>query len=308
MRALRHGLFGGPEVLSIDDVPEPVRRPGELLVEVHAAGLGFSDTERRRGLTAAGQPLPATLGQQGAGVIVNADDSSLVGRRVAFRALDAQAERCVVTAREVLFLPDEVPFPLAAMLPVHAVAAWHLVHTLAKVQASDTVLIHSAAGALGQLLVQLAVETGARVIGTVSREAKAAVVRELGAHEVLVRGPDLQVPETSVVLEALGPDAVMHAARLAPLGRWVHAGSTSGQLTHLELAPFAARSATLQLFSQHTPLPEGLRRQAEQEVLARAREGRLRLQVTTVPLEHAARAHRRLEAGLTTGAWVFTLR
>lgn len=302
MRALRFSVFGGPEVLSVEDAPMPARGPGEVLVQVHAGGVNFADTERRRGLYLADQPLPETLGFEGAGVVVEADASEWMHRRVAFVAPRAHAEFVAVPVGKLIPLPDQLDFIHGAAFPVQALTAWHVLHTMGRVEKSDTVLVHSAAGGVGQLLVQLAKEVGATVIGTVSRQGKVPVVKALGADQVLIRGEDT-LPKCSLVLEAIGPEALKTVC-LENFGRWVNYGSASGELSKLEVAPFFERSATFAQFWLRTPMRREVELDAQAQIIERLISGRLTMNVSTAGFDDAARVHRRLEGGLTTGKWV----
>lgn len=316
MRACRLRAFGGPEVLAVEACELPAPGEGEVRVAVHAAGLNFADTERRRGLYLAEQPLPDTLGFEGAGVVEALGpgvDARWLGRRVAFLAPRAHAEACVATVARLLPLPDAVDFVTGAGFPVQALAAWHLVHTVAKVQRGEVVLVHSAAGGVGQLSVQLAAEAGATVLGSVSREAKRAKALALGAREVLVRGEGFVEAVQAVtagrgvdvVLEAIGRDVAAEVPKcLAPFGRWVQYGASSGDGPPLAPAALLEKSLSLHGYWLRTPMPEGQWQAGVDAVLARLVDGRLRLELSTARLEDAARVHRRLEAGLTTGKWV----
>jgi NADPH2:quinone reductase len=319
MRSLRLHSFGGPEVLSLDEVPVPAPGPGEVRVAVHAAGLNFADTERRRGLYLAGEPLPDTLGFEGAGVVEALGPgvaSRWLGQRVAFLAPRAHAQACVVPEHRLIALPDALDFVTGAAFPVQALTAWHLVHTVGRVQPGEAVLVHSAAGGVGQLVVQVAAEAGALVLGSVSREAKRAVVLHRGGRAALVRDErfvDALLAQTDgrgvdVVLEAIGRDVAADVPRcLAPFGRWVTYGASSGEAPPLALEALLERSLSVQGFWLRTPMPRAVWQAGVDAVVERLVAGRLRLEVTTCPLEDAARAHRRLEAGLTTGKWVFVV-
>lgn len=316
MKALRFSSFGGPDVLTLDDVPPPSPHTGEVLIEVHAGGLNFADTERRRGLYLADAPLPDTSGFEGAGVVIAVGegvDPAWLRKRVAFTAPRAHAEFCVAPVGKLIELPASVDFVLGASFPVQGLTAWHVLHTVGRVRAGETVLVHSAAGGVGQLLCALAREAGARVIGTVSRDAKAEranvdvlLTRGLGFLERL-RG---HAPHgVNLLLEGIGADVATEALEcLAPLGRWVSFGTASGEPAPLKLDALYEKSATLSAFWLRTPLPPEVSAHAAQEVVARVADGRLRPDITTCPLEDAARAHRRLEAGLTTGKWVLRIR
>ncbi len=303
----------------MEEVPVPAPGVGEVLVEVHAGGLNFADTERRRGLYLASEPLPETSGFEGAGVVCALGpgvDAGWLQRRVAFTAPRAHAEYCAVPGGKLIALPDALDFVQAAAFPVQALTAWHVLHTLGRVTPRDVVLVHSAAGGVGQLLVQLAREAGATVIGSVSRDGKQPRVRALGAHHVLTRGPEFLAALQAVapggvtlLLEAVGAEVSKEVLpALAPLGRWVTYGSASGAPPPLELEALFEKSVTVSAFWLRTVMPPAVAEGAQGEVLARLLDGRLTQEVTRCALEEAPRVHRRLEAGLTTGKWVFTVR
>lgn len=315
VRALRFDVFGGPEVLRVEELETPSPQAGQVLVHVHAGGLNFADTERRRGLYLGDTPLPDTSGFEGAGVVFaigQGVDTSWLKRRVAFTAPRAHAEFCVVPVGKLIPLPDSVDFITGAAFPVQALTAWHVLHTLGKVKEGETVLVHSAAGGVGQLLVQLAQEAGARVIGTVSRDGKHERTQ---ADAVLTRGPGfierlhaLAPAGVDLLLEGIGAEVAGEAiTSLKPLGRWVTFGTASGAPPPLNLESLYEKSITVSAFWLRTELPAAVSQHAATEVLARIADGRLQLEITTGPLEDAARAHRRLEGGLTTGKWVLRI-
>ncbi|MFO0594933.1 MAG: zinc-binding dehydrogenase [Myxococcaceae bacterium] len=311
MRALQLKSFGGPEVLHFTDVSVGAPGENEVLIDVYSAGLNFADTERRRGLYLADQPLPATLGLEGSGVVTALGakvPEVWLGRRVAFLANGACADQCLAPVSKLIHLPDSLDFARGAAFPVQWLTAWHLVHTVAKLQRNERVVIQSAAGGVGQALVQLAREAGAQVTAVVSRDAKKDVVRALGCADVRLRGDAL--PVVDVVLEAVGAEVVTSTiAALTPFGRWVNYGTSSGPLPALDvdklLFPKSLSFSSYWLRSEHPP---GTWDTGVREVLARLVDGRARMLVTSAPLEDAAKWHRRLEGGLTTGKVVFQVR
>jgi NADPH2:quinone reductase len=320
MRACRLHAFGGPEVLAVEACAVPTPGDGEVRIAVHAAGLNFADTERRRGLYLAEQPLPDILGFEGAGVVEalgSGVEPSWLGRRVAFLAPRAHAEACVVPVAKLIALPDALDFVMGAAFPVQALTAWHLAHTVATVRSGEVVLVHSAAGGVGQFLVQLLAEVGAHVIGSVSREAKAGKALALGARRVLVRDAgfvEALLAETGgrgvdVVLEAIGRDVAAEVPRcLAPFGRWVQYGTSSGEPQPLATSTLYEKALSVHAYWLRAPHAPDAWAAGVEGVLARLVDGRLRLEVSVAPLDEAARAHRRLEAGLTTGKWVLRTR
>ncbi|MFT3713163.1 MAG: zinc-binding dehydrogenase [Archangium sp.] len=301
MKALRFHQFGGPENLVLEDVERPTPTADEVLVRVEACGLNFADTERRRGLYLADQPLPETLGFEGAGVVEGTN------QRVAFIAPRAHAEFCVVPKDKLIPIPDQLDFVTAAAFPVQWLTAWHVLHTVARVKAGERVLIHSAAGGVGQALTQLAREAGAHVIASVSRDAKKAMVQ--GAHEVFTRGgPDGPTSNTvDVVLEGIGADVLQHTLEvLAPFGRWVNFGTASGELAALKAESLFPKSLTFASYWLRSPHPRDAWQRGITEVLERITSKKVKLEIQRGQLAEAARWHRRLEGGLTTGKVVLT--
>jgi NADPH2:quinone reductase len=311
MRALRFHQFGPPEVLVIDEVPTP--RPGanEALVEVHAAGLNFADTERRRGVYLADAPLPATSGFEGAGVVQACpSDTSLEGRRVAFLGSGAAAEACVVRVDRLIPLPDAVDFVAGAAFPLQGLTAWHVLHTAGRVQRGETVCISAAAGGVGLLAVQLAREAGAHVISVVSSREKVERVRARGAHHVVVGfdATGLQ-SRVDVFLDSVGRDATAFGWQvLAPFGRWVHFGEASGPPPPTEPGRLLEKSLSVHGWWLRTPHPPAVWAAGVEAVVNAVAKGTLTLDLTRVPLADAARAHQALEQRQVVGKVVLLVR
>jgi len=188
MKAIRVHHYGGPEVLSYEDIPLPEPGPGEARVNIEAVGVNYIDTYHRTGLYPG--VLPLTLGVEGAGVVaaVGPDVSDLrVGDRVAYALTQGSyAESAVVPAWKLVTLPAAIDFHLAAAAILQGMTAHYLTHSTYPLKPGDTALIHAAAGGMGLLLVQMAKQRGARVIGTVSTEEKAALARAVGADEIIL--------------------------------------------------------------------------------------------------------------------------
>lgn len=196
MRAIQITETGGPEVLTVADVAAPAAGPGQVLVDVGAAGVNYIDTYHRAGVYP--MDLPLVLGLEGSGRVMAvgegvADVADVaVGDRVAWtNTLGSYAEQVAVAADEVVPVPDEVIDELAVGALLQGMTAWVLVHQTYPVQAGDDVLVHAAAGGVGLLLTQLATAAGARVIATVSTDDKERLARAAGAAEVLRYGDDL---------------------------------------------------------------------------------------------------------------------
>ncbi|MEV6201363.1 quinone oxidoreductase [Streptomyces sp. NPDC051771] len=178
---------GGPEVLEVAEVEIGAPGPGELLVDVAAAGVNYIDTYQRAGLYPV--PLPYTLGLEGAGTVVAVGPDVRgfdEGDRVAWQGVPGgYAQRALVPADSAVRVPDGVTDQIAAAVPLQGITAHYLVTSTYPVKEGETILVHAAAGGVGLLLIQLAKARGARVIGTVSTAGKEALAREAGADEVI---------------------------------------------------------------------------------------------------------------------------
>ncbi|RSS54882.1 quinone oxidoreductase [Streptomyces sp. WAC01280] len=178
---------GGPEVLEVAEVEIGTPGPGELLVDVAAAGVNYIDTYQRSGLYPV--PLPYILGLEGAGTVVAVGSDVRgfsEGDRVAWQGVPGgYAQRALVPADLAVHVPDGVTDQMAAAVPLQGITAHYLVTSTYPVKEGETILVHAAAGGVGLLLIQLAKARGARVIGTVSTAEKEALAREAGADEVI---------------------------------------------------------------------------------------------------------------------------
>src|SRR5262245_34016164 len=262
---------GGPEVLGLEDVPAPRPRAGDVLVELHARGVNYADTEWRRAKYRE-TPLPWILGSEGAGTVVELGagvDAAWRGRRVAFYSAPpavsgTSADLATCPAAALMPLPDPLEFVTAAAIPAQGLTAHLLVHRAARVRAGQVVLVHAAAGGVGLLAVQLARRLGARVLGTVSSVAKADAVRDAGG-EPLTYGDDLveRVRELTggrgvdVVLDSIGlPTQAASLGMLAPYGELVHFGDAGGFPAPVDPEDLYARSLKVSAFGldeRHDP-------------------------------------------------------
>jgi len=317
VRAVVAEAFGGPEVLAVVQRPVPEPGPGEVTVRTAYASVNFADVKARRGGPAAGAKPPFVPGLDVAGTVqaLGPDVTGLrVGQWVAASPDDgAYAE--VVRARAALVYPlaDGVD-PRQAAGVVALMTAYNVLVVKAALQPGETVLVQAAAGGVGSLLLQLAKLYGAgRVIGVVGSEAKDAVARDLGAHEVIVvRNADLRphlarvAPDgVDVALDTAGGDAFLAALEaLRPFGRIVHFGDAGGAPGPVPVAGLHKKNQSILGYSSghyRRHRPEGVRLAAER-ALAHLAAGELVVDVTGIfPLEAAAEAHRRLESRTTTG-------
>ncbi len=192
MKAIRVREQGAPEVLVVEEVDDPRPGPGEVLVGLHAAGVNMIDVQQRSGGYPV--PLPFTPGTEGAGEVVEvgADvEAWTAGDRVAYAGVPgAYAELALVPAERLVPVPGEVPTDIAAAVLLQGMTAHYLLHSIAALSGGEVVVVQAAAGGVGLLLTQMATAAGIHVIGTTSTDEKAALVRDAGAVEVVVRGRD----------------------------------------------------------------------------------------------------------------------
>ncbi len=319
MRAILVHRLGPPEVLELADLARPEPGPGQVLVHLHATGVNFSDTERRRGVYK-NLTLPWTPGTEGAGQVVAVGpdaDPHLMGRRVAFWAMPpavsgTYAEYAVAPADALFHLGDAVPYELGAALPVQGLTAYGLAFFATTLAPGATVLVHAAAGGVGQILVQLARRQGARVLGTVSSPEKAAAVERLGG-EAFQYGPDL--PErVAAATGGRGVDRVFDSvgkatqaqslAMLAPYGELIYLGEASGPPDPVDPDQLYSRCLKVGAFGLYIDDPATWTI-ARQNLLTWVEAGELKISISRrFPLAEAAEAHRLLEGRTTTGTIV----
>lgn len=238
MRAVQVVRLDGPGAVEVREVPEPVRGPEQVLVDVRAAGVNFPDVLQSKGLYQYKPDPPFTLGSEVAGVVREAPEGSALrpGDRVAaFPGIGAFAEAVVAHADHVLPLPAEVSFPAGACLPMNYLTAHFALLRRGHLEAGQAVLVHGAAGGVGTACVQLAAALGAQVIAVVSSEAKAEVARAAGAaHTVPVEGFRDAVKAlggVDLVVDPVGGDRFTDSLRsLRPGGRLLVIGFTAGDI------------------------------------------------------------------------------
>ena len=314
MKAIRAHRHGGPEVLQLDELPTPSPGSGQVLVAVELAGVNFIDTYHRTGLYKTTPPVP--IGLEGAGTVLACGSGVDLetGMRVAWTGLPGSyASHLVAPADRLVPIPDGLESAQAAALMLQGMTAQYLTRSTYPLADGDTCLVHAAAGGVGLLLCQLARLAGARVIGTVSTETKAAAARAAGASEIIRYDQTDFVAEVQrltggngleVVYDGVGADTWQGSlASLAVRGMLVLFGQSSGVVPPIDPTALAARS----LFLTRPALHHHTRDRAEllaraNEVLGHAAAGMLSVAIDRVlPLEQAAEAHRLLEGRATSG-------
>ncbi len=187
MKAIQVQKHGGPEVLTLVDLPVPKPKSNEVVVKISAAGINFVDVYFREGRYPA--PLPFVDGQEAAGIVSEVGSevkSWKPADRVAYSSiLGSYAEYAAVPADRLVRIPETITFEQAAAAMLQGMTAHYLVNSTYPLKKGETALIHAAAGGVGLLLVQMAKNIGARVIGTVGSPDKAKLAREAGADEVI---------------------------------------------------------------------------------------------------------------------------
>lgn len=316
MKAIRVHDTGGPEVLRYEDVPKPSPGPGQALVRIEAVGVNFIEVYQRTGLYKL--PLPFTPGSEASGTVVEIGPQVATvsgGQRVASTNFaGAYAEYALAPADRLVVLPDGVNTRLGAAVMLQGMTAHYLVYSTYALSRQDTCLVHAAAGGMGLLLCQMARRLGARVIGTVSTEEKAALARDAGAHEVILYTKQDFVAETKRLTGGAGVQVVYDSVgrttfpkgldSLVPRGMMVLYGQSSGpvepfdpQILNQKGSLFLTRPTLAHYVATR---PELLHRASE--VLDWVSKGSLKARVgREFPLAGAAEAHRELEGRRTTG-------
>jgi len=316
MKAIRVHETGDAGVLRLEEVPVPTAGPGQVLLRVEATGVNFIEIYQRTGLYKTA--LPATPGTEAAGTVEAIGPGVTTARpgdRVAsVNVLGAYAEYALAPADRLVPLPDRVSTRQGGAVMLQGLTAHYLTTSTYLLQRGHACLVHAAAGGVGLLLCQMARRIGARVIGTVSTEEKAALAREAGADEVilytqidfesevkrLTAGAGVQV-----VYDSVGRTTFAKGFNcLARRGMMVLFGQSSGAVEPLDPQILNQRGSlflTRPTLGHYTATRAELLERAG-ELLGWVADGSLSVRVgCEFPLEHAADAHRELEARRTTG-------
>jgi NADPH2:quinone reductase len=309
MRAIQMTEFGGPEVLTLAELPKPQAGDGEVLIKVSRAGLNFADTHTRTNSYVRKATLPLVPGGEVAGTREDTGE-----RVVALTGEGGYAEYAVAPQELVFPIPGELDDGTALAIVIQGLTAWHLYRTAARVRKGESVVVHSAAGGVGSLAVQLGHPLGAgRVIATASSADKRALALELGAdvaidsaaeglHERLIEANEGR--SVDVVFDMAG-GAVFDAsyAALAHFGRIVVCGIASQEPNELRTGSLLRHSrSVVGFYLFHCLERPGMVADALSDLFARAERGELRTVIGgTYPLDRAAQAHIDLRERRTTG-------
>ena len=316
MKAIQVKQCGGHEALELVDLPVPEPKPNEAVITLAATGVNFIDVYHREGRYKV--PLPFVPGQEGAGTVtaVGADVKTVkLGDRVSWAGvLGSYAEYAAVPADRLVPVPAGVTDQQAAAAMLQGMTAHYLAHDVYPLKRGETALVHAAAGGVGQILVQMAHNIGARVIATVSTDEKAQLARAAGADEVILyTQQDFEV-ETKRLTGGKGVDVVYDSVGkttfekglniLRPRGMMALYGGSSGPVPPFDLIVLSQKGSlflTRPTLGHYTATREELMMRAR-AVFAMMASGKLKLRIEhTYPLAEAQRAHRELEGRKTTG-------
>lgn len=316
MRAFVVTTPGPPDVMELRTVPRPEPGPGQVRLRVAFVGMNPVDAMvRRQRLDWMPVTYPFTPGLEHSGVVDAVGpgvDAAWLGRRVLSRtSFGGYADWSLAPINTLLTVPDGISLRDGCVYRGCSFTAWHALHKVARVQAGDRVLVHSAAGPVGLMSLQIARSAGATVVGLCSG-AKAAFVRGFGIENVIdYRDPAW--PEQAraavaggaydVILDGNGgPDALKNFDLVAPLGRIVFLGATSGSYPTLPPIPALIAKSCLvggMTLRQVEDPPGGV---ADREIADAVRSGKWRVPVgDVVPLADVVDLHRRLEARALVG-------
>lgn len=317
--AIRIYETGGPEKMRWEQVQVGEPGGGEVRVRNTAVGLNYLDTYHRTGMYP--MTLPVTLGMEGAGVVEAVGPKVKefkVGDHVAYaQPIGAYADVLLRPVGRLVKIPSGIDDKVAAAIMLKGMTAWYLCRRTYRVKKGDTVLIHAAAGGVGQILSQWCKALGATVIGTVGSDAKAVIAKKAGCKHVIVTSKEKfldRVKEITkgkgvpVVYDGVGKDTFMDSLDcLAPLGLLAAFGNASGAIAPVNLGILAQKGSlfvTRPTLMTYTAKREDLVKAAS-ELFAMVKSKKVKISINqTYPLKDAAQAHRDLEARKTTGSTV----
>jgi NADPH2:quinone reductase len=317
--AVRVHKYGGPEVLSYDDVEVATPAPGEIRVKNHACGVNFIDTYFRSGMYPSPAGLPFILGNEAAGEVVAVGpgvSEVKVGDRIGYvSALGSYTAERVLPADRAVKLPDSISYEQAAGMMLKGMTVEYLLHRTFKVQKGMNVLIHAAAGGIGLIACQWANHIGANVIGTVGSKEKAALAKANGCHHtILYREEDFvaKVNEITggkkceVVYDGIGKatfPASLDCLKL--MGMFVSFGNASGSIEAFNINLLQQKGS---LFATRPTLNHYAAKREDLLTIANhlfqvVTSGTVKIPVNQkYALKDAQQAHRDLEARKTTGS------
>lgn len=317
MKAIRIHSTGGPEVMKLEEVPDPQPGEGQAVVRIEAAGVNYVDVYFRTGLYKM-PALPFIPGQEAAGTVAAVGPGVTevaVGDRVAYTGIQGTyAELALAPAARLVKIPDGITTRQAAAAMLQGITAHYLATSTYPLKPGDVCIVHAAAGGVGQLLCQIAKLRGARVFGTVSTEEKARIAREAGADEVILYSQQDFSAEAKRLNGGKGVQVIYDGVgratfdkgldTLAPRGLMALFGQASGPVPPFDPSLLNQKGSlylTRPSMGHYIAGRDELMWRAG-EVLGWIAAGKLRLSIDReLPLAQAADAHRALEGRETTG-------
>lgn len=321
MKALIFETFGGPEVLQYKEIDDPVIKENEILVRMKAIGLNFADIYRRKGnYHLAGNP-PYILGYEGAGVVEQVGlgvTEWSVGDRIAFADVPyANAELVAVPIEKAIPLPNDISFEIAASVLLQGLTAQYLTSDSYQVKTGDTILVHAAAGGVGQNLIQIGKLLGANIIGLTSSKEKSEVASLVGADAVFLY-KDNWINEVKDVTNGVGVDVAFDSVgstlessfEVTKIGGTVvFYGISGGDPAFVDPRMLMDTSKTLtggDLWNVLTSIEE--RKTRSKQLFNWILKGNLMMkEPTTFALKDGAEAHRLLESRKSVGKILLTI-
>jgi NADPH2:quinone reductase len=316
MKAIQIDRLGGPEVMELRERAKPELQPGTIIIRNHVITVNFGDIFFNRGEYIVKPVFPDTPGMEAAGIVdeVAPDVTEFKpGMRVAYIGMGAYADYTRIRPSRVIPLPDWLSFEQGAAFPIAVMTAWHMIHTLHQTGPGQTVLVHSAAGGVGVAAVQICKAAGARVIGTVSSDAKADLVRKLGADEMINYETSDFAEEALRLTDRRGIDLILDAVGkptfekglkcLAPFGHIILFGRAGGVPGPMNPMKVFEKSATFggfvlpMIYSRRDVM-----RRAWDHSFGLIREGKLTVPIgASFPLADARKAHEAILSRQTVG-------
>lgn len=324
MRAVFANGAGGPEVLVVRDVPDPVAGPGEVVLDVAAAGLNRADLLQRQGFYPPPPGASDVLGMECSGTVAelgdDVEDWSVGDQACALLSAGAYATKVSVPAGQLMPVPAGVDLVEAAALPEVACTVWSNVFMVAALQADEVLLVHGGAGGIGTFAIQLATQLGSRVFTTAGSEEKRDFCRSLGAEVAIDYRDEDFVEVLKEHTDGAGADVILDNMGASYLGRNVTALATEGRLVvigmqggtkgELDLnALLRKRGAIVATTLRARPAEEkaAICRSVVEHVWPLVADGKVRPIVHgTIPLDEVGRAHELMESGSHTGKILLT--
>ncbi len=325
MRAVIADGAGGPEVLSVQEVPDVEPGPGEVAIAVAATAVNRADLLQRQGFYPPPNGASEVIGLECSGTVAavgeGVDQWSVGDEVCALLAGGGYASRVVVPAGQVMPVPDGLDLVTAAAVPEVACTVWSNLFMVAGLRPDETLLVHGGAGGIGTFAIQLAKATGARVLTTSGTAEKLAYCRELGADVAISYRDEDFVEAVRAATDGVGADVVLdnmgakyldrNVDALAPEGRLVIIGMQGGTKAELDIAKLLAKRGAVIATSLRARPVEGksaICASVVEHVWPLLADGSVRVVVhDTMPLEEVVRAHELMASGEHSGKIVLTL-